>query len=119
MKRALAAYRKTDSYAVQQFSTLATYRMARIYQILSADLMASKRPANLDALALEQYELLLEEQAFPIEEKAIAVFEANARRTREGLYDEWIQRSFDQLAKLLPARYNKPEQGITFSPEIF
>jgi len=111
MQRTLAAYQKTADYGIAQFSTLASYRMAQVYSQLSADLLASQRPDNIDALALEQYELMLEEQAFPFEEKAIAIHETNARRSRNGLYDEWVRQSFDALALMLPARYGKTETG--------
>lgn len=111
MEQALAAWQKTNDYAIEQFSTLATLRMGQIYQQLSADLINSDRPENLDALALEQYELLLEEQAFPFEEKAIAIHESNARRSWDGVYDEWVQESFSALARLLPARYAKQEDS--------
>ena len=109
MQRTLAAYEQTGEYGVEQFSTLASYQMGQVYLQLSADLMASERPANIDPLALEQYELMLEEQAYPFEEKAIAIHESNARRCREGIYDEWVRRSFGELARLLPARYGKTE----------
>lgn len=111
MQRTLAAYQKTGDYGVSQFSTLASYRMAEVYQQLSVDLIDSQRPGNIDALALEQYELILEEQAFPFEEKAIAIHEANARRSWDGVYDQWVRESFVALARMLPARYGKTETG--------
>ncbi|MEZ5571394.1 MAG: tetratricopeptide repeat protein [Halioglobus sp.] len=119
MERALDAYQQTAAYGVRQFGTLATYRMGRIYQQLSSDLLLSERPANLDPLALEQYETLLEEQAFPFEEKAIAIYETNAGRVREGLYDQWVRESFTALGELVPARYNKVETSLGFSQEIY
>ncbi|MCP5187571.1 MAG: tetratricopeptide repeat protein [Pseudomonadales bacterium] len=109
MEQALAAYRATNDYGVQEYATLATYRMAMIYQQLGADLLASERPADIDELALQQYEMLLEEQAYPFEEKAIAIHEANTRRSWQGVYDEWVQGSFVELAQLMPARYGKAE----------
>jgi hypothetical protein len=119
MESALAAYQKTEAYGVQQFSTLATYHMGRIYQQLAVDLINSERPDNLDAMALEQYEVLLEEQAYPFEEKAIAIYETNTRRSREGTYDEWVRKSFTALGELLPARYHKLEKSIGYSGEIY
>ena len=71
-----------------------------------------------DAEELEQYDVLLEEQAFPFEEKSIEIHEANAARAREGVYDEWVQKSFDALAKLKPARYAKAEIGAEFVREM-
>ena len=73
--------------------------------------MDSERPAVLDADAMEQYDILLEEQAFPFEEQAIEVFEANAARAADGVFDSWVERSFEALATLMPARYAKSERS--------
>lgn len=108
MQRALAAWEQSNRYGVAEFSTLATYRMAELYRRLASELMASERPAGLEALALEQYELLLEEQAYPFEEQAIAIHERNAQRSWQGVYDRWVAASFSALELLQPARYHKP-----------
>ncbi len=119
MDRALDAYQRTNAYGVADFASQATFRMGEIYRQLSVDLMESERPRGLDALALEQYELLLEEQAYPFEEKAIAIHEANMRRSWEGWYDDWIKRSFDALAALSPALYAKREAQLAYSEDIY
>ncbi len=111
METVLAVYGQALDYDVAQVTTAATFGMAELYRQLAVDLLASERPRDLDADALEQYDVLLEEQAFPFEEKAIELHEANARRAREGLYDEWVQRSFGVLAQLEPARYAKAEMS--------
>ena len=54
---------------------------------------------------------MLEEQAFPFEEKAIEVHEINARRTANGVYDASVKASITALGKLRPARYNKVERA--------
>ena len=111
MKTAIAAYGQAAKYNVAEVTTQASYRIAEIYQHFGAALMTSTRPKGLSAEELEQYELLLEEQAYPFEEKAIEVFEANIKRVRSGVYDKWIRQSYAQLAELRPARYGKQEQG--------
>lgn len=58
---------------------------------------------------MEQYEILLEEQAYPFEEKSVELLAATAERSWEGLYDKWVKQSFEELAKILPARYGKQE----------
>jgi cellulose synthase operon protein C len=55
--------------------------------------------------------VMLEEQAFPFEEKAMELHEINTQRTKAGIYDEWVQRSFVALAKLRPVRYGKNEKS--------
>ena len=111
MEDVLAAYTSAADYGVAEVTTAATFRLGEVYEQFSADLMNSERPPNLDEAALEQYELLLEEQIYPFEEKAIGLYKANAGRTPDGVYDEWIRKSFERLAGLMPARYAKVERG--------
>ena len=119
LKTVLTRYQQVVDYGVAEFATLATYRIGEVYRQLSRDLMDSQRPANLDALALEQYELLLEEQAYPFEEKSIGIHEANIQRSWSGIYDSWVKASFEALKNLLPARYGKEERGGQFSDDIY
>ena len=72
--------------------------------------MTSQRPGDLSEEELEQYDILLEEQAFPFEEKAIEIHTSNADRTKDGFYDQWIKKSIELLAELQPVRYQKPEK---------
>jgi tetratricopeptide (TPR) repeat protein len=118
MEKVLTTYGQALDYSVAEVTTSATFGMAELYRQLGSDLMASERPKNMDAETREQYDILLEEQAFPFEEKAIELHEANARRTGDGLYDEWVQRSFDVLAKLKPARYAKGEISEDYVPNL-
>jgi TolA-binding protein len=111
MEDVLKVYGDAADYGVAEVTTAATFRLGEVYQQFARDLMESERPKNLDEAALEQYDLLLEEQTFPFEEKAIELFETNAGRTVDGVYDEWVKKSFDALATLLPARYAKLERS--------
>jgi hypothetical protein len=54
---------------------------------------------------------MLEEQAFPFEEKAIEIHEVNANRVLDGLWDDWIRQSYAALAQLVPARYDREEKS--------
>jgi TolA-binding protein len=109
MEAALKAYTEAADYQVADVTTAATFESAELYRQLGKDLMSSERPKNLSKDELEQYDVLLEEQAFPFEEKAIKLHEVNTARTREGIYDEWVQKSFSALAQLNPGRYAKVE----------
>jgi cellulose synthase operon protein C len=109
LESALAGYKAADAYNIAEVSTQASFEIAELYRQLGADLLTSERPKNLSADALEQYDLLLEEQATPFEEQAITLHEANAARARDGLYDSGVKASYGALAKLLPARFGKTE----------
>lgn len=118
MEQALAAYGKAADYGVAEVTTAATYEIAELYHTLGRDLLESERPPELGDVELEQYEILLEEQAFPFEEEAIGLHEVNAARTAEGIYDEWVRKSMDALAALVPVRYAKQEIGEQFVSAI-
>jgi len=111
MENALGAYGRALDYAVADVTTAATYEIAELYHALSRALLASERPSDLSALELGQYEILLEEQAYPFEEQAIDLHEVNAARTAEGLYDDSVKLSLEALAVLVPGRYAKYELG--------
>ena len=111
MEAALKAYSQALDYQVAEVTTAATYESAELYRQLAKDLLSSERPRNLSKDELEQYNVLLEEQAFPFEENAIKLHQVNAARAKDGEYDEWVQKSFDALAQLNPGRYGKVEIG--------
>jgi TolA-binding protein len=111
MEAALKAYSQALDYQVAEVTTAATYESAELYRQLAKDLLSSERPKNISKDELEQYNVLLEEQAFPFEENAIKLHQVNAARAKDGDYDEWVQKSFDALAQLNPGRYGKVEVG--------
>ena len=111
MEDVLKVYGDAAAYGVAEVTTAATFRLGEVYQQFSSDLMDSERPGGLDELAMDQYELLLEEQTFPFEEKAIELFQTNTARAADGVWDEWVQMSFVELASLMPGRYAKVERG--------
>ena len=111
MEEALKAYAVASDYGVADVTTAATYRTAVVYRDFGKALMVSERPKKLSKVELEQYNVLLEEQAFPFEEKAAELHEINARRAAAGIYDEWVKNSFVALRELRPVRYGKSERS--------
>jgi TolA-binding protein len=106
----LDLYIHAAEYKISEVATEATYKIGTAFEEFRTALLGSERPQGLTPQQLEQYNFLLEEQAYPFEEKAIAAYEGNVRRAQElGLYDPWIRQSFDDLARLVPGRYQKPE----------
>jgi len=121
MKTATQAFSKLVDYEIGEVTAAATFYLAEIYAHFSKALMSSERPEKLSPLELEQYELAIEEQAYPFEEKAIAVHESNLKLISRGVYNEWIDKSLQKLAEFLPARYAKSEEtsGIVSSLETY
>ena len=111
MQEVLKAYTKAADYNIAEVTTASTYKIAQLYSDFGRSLLKSQRPKKLSKDELEQYDILLEEQAFPFEEKAIKIHETNVKRTHDGLYDTWIKRSFAALSQLVPGRYAKTERS--------
>ena len=113
MRSAIDAYTKLVEYQVGFVTAAATYYIAEIYYEFSVALLESERPTGLNDEELEQYELVIEDQAYPFEEKAIKVHEKNMELLDVGIYNKWIDKSIEKLSALLPARYAKTEMNST------
>ncbi|WP_164880826.1 tetratricopeptide repeat protein [Aestuariirhabdus litorea] len=109
---------KTIDYGLDEHATEATVLIGNLYSDFAKALMQSERPKELDALQLEQYEILLEEQAIPFEDKAIALHQLNVDRIRDGVYTPWVAASLNKLRALMPSRFDKPEQVDTYVEQI-
>jgi tetratricopeptide (TPR) repeat protein len=101
-------------YEIAELTSAATYYMAETYSDFSRSLAESERPADLDPAELEEFEMALDEEAFPFEEKAIDVHEKNMELLRTGVLNEWTEKSLGRLAELMPGRYAKQELSSPF-----
>lgn len=110
-EKAQAAYERAAAYKIASVTTQASYAIANLYADFAQALLASERPRGLRAEALAEYEALLEDEALPFEEKAIELHALNTDRAAQGLYDDWVRKSFAALAELMPVRYAKTERG--------
>ena len=111
MKSVTKEFTALIDYEIGEVTAASTFYLAEIYAHFSVALMTSERPEGLSPLELEEYELAIEEQAYPFEEKAIAVHENNLELIYRGVYNEWIEKSLQKLAEFVPARYAKPEEA--------
>lgn len=109
MSQAIHHFELAIKAGVATVTTQANYEVAELYRLLAKDLLASERPKGLDELALEQYNLLLEEQAYPFEEQAIAIYQKNLELMQLDVFDDYIRQSLRRLAELVPAKYQRTE----------
>ena len=121
MKATMQAFNKLPEYEIGEVTAAATFYLAEIYAHFSKALTESERPDGMNAQEMQEYELAIEEQAYPFEEKAIKVHEKNLELLSLGIYNSWIDKSLERLAKFVPARYDKPEvpSEIIASPETY
>lgn len=118
LENSLKYYSTTIEIGITDFTTAATFKTGELYRILAADLKNSERPKNLNELELEQYEILLEEQALPFEDSAIEIYEKNTELVLQKIYDPWVRKSFAALSSLMPGRYAKNERTEDYVNEI-
>ncbi len=118
MEKAIAVLTRAADFGFAEVTTAATYELGSLYSNFSRALLDSERPKKLSALEKEQYSLLLEEQAYPFEEKSIEWHLANLKRTQQGAYDRWVGKSAEALAQIAPAQYGKREKSDAVYDEL-
>jgi len=118
MKALIREFSGLIEYQVGEVTAASTFYLAEIYADFSRSLMESERPKDLDAVDLEDYEMALEDQAYPFEEKAIGVHQSNLELIAMGVYNSWVEKSIDRLAQFLPARYAKYEEPCPLVTEL-
>jgi len=118
MDAAIEGFGNLVNYEVSEVTAAATYYMAEVYSNFSRSLVESERPAGLSAADLQKYEDGIEEEAFPLEEKAIQVHEKNLELMHGGIYNAWTEQSLARLAVLKPGRYAKSEISSGFLGSI-
>jgi tetratricopeptide (TPR) repeat protein len=111
MDIALEGFEKLIDYEVGEVTSAATFYMAEVFGGFSRSLLESERPADLTGSDLQDYEMVLEEEAYPFEERAIDVHEKNLELMATGVFNEWIEKSLAELAIVMPGRYAKFESS--------
>ncbi len=106
------------SYEVAEVTAAATFYIAQVYDEFSRALLESERPEGLTEAERFDYEMVIEEEAYPFEEQAIDVHQKNHELLASGIYNPWVQKSLDRLAVLMPGRYAKNETSEGFVRSI-
>jgi Tfp pilus assembly protein PilF len=118
MDATIEAMSRLVDYEIADVTAAATYYMAETYFDFSRSLTESERPTDLQPAELEEFELVLDEEAFPFEEKAIDVHEKNMELLHAGVFNAWTEKSLGRLTELMPGRYAKPEMSSGFRSAI-
>ena len=109
MQTALDALDHLLEYEIADVTAAATFYMAETYHEFSRSLTESERPADLQGADLEEYEAALDQEAFPLEQKAIGLHEKNLELLQTGVLNPWTEKSLGRLVELMPGRYAKNE----------
>ena len=119
LKETLTDYTAAAKYRISDITTEATFKMGVMFEHHKDAIMTSERPSELTGEQMEEYNYLLEEQAYPFEEKAIGIHEGNVRKTvEEGIYNIWVRKSYERLSSLSPAKYKREEAGKPYTGDL-
>ncbi|MCR9096610.1 MAG: tetratricopeptide repeat protein [bacterium] len=111
LEQVVADFEALVDYGVGDVTAAATFYIAEAYGEFGRALVESERPADLSGGDRLDYDDMLEEQAFPFEERTISLHEKNLELARTGLANAWIERSLSRLAEVSPGRYAKQEMS--------
>ncbi|MBE0618928.1 MAG: tetratricopeptide repeat protein, partial [Proteobacteria bacterium] len=115
---ALAQLARAASLPYADTLTESLYRAGEAFEHLKAALLASERPPDLTEEEREEYEFLLEEKAFPLEERAVSYYRNGVAAARDaGVHTPWVDRMFERLEALVPWAYQRNEEpAVAWNP---
>lgn len=117
-QRVATAYNQAADYGVPEVITAARLGLGQLYADFGQALLTSERPPDLDKEELETYDIMLEEQAFPFEEKAIELHQSNLTLMPQLGLTPAIRASLAALATMKPGQYARSEQRVLWVEEM-
>lgn len=117
MERAQTYFDNAESLGGANVLPECLFRRAELHRIMAKDLMASAAPDGLNELEQMQYRMLLEEEAYPFEERAISLHSENHQRLTADGFNSWIEKSLTVLAELHPGRYDRSLRWMSGTAE--
>lgn len=111
LTEALEHLARAASLPYAETLTEALFRAGASFEHLKDALLASERPGELTDEEAEEYEFLLEEKAFPLEERAVAYYRNGVAAAREAqVHTPWVDRMFERLETLVPWAFQRTEE---------
>lgn len=117
-QRVAASYNQATAYGVPEVIMAARLGLGQLYADFGQALLTSERPPDLDKEELETYDIMLEEQAFPFEEKAIELHQSNLSLMPQFGLTPAIRASLAALAAMKPGQYARSEQRVQWVEEM-
>ncbi len=118
LKDATTRYEMAVEYGIVEFVTMSSYKIAGLYDRFSQELIKSPRPQGLSAADKVMYEQIIDEQAAPFVALAADIHKSNIDKAWGGYFNEWINKSFVEMARLSPERFGKLEVEVSYGDEI-
>ena len=92
--------------------TAAMYYAGEAFEEFKVAILESERPEGLTEEELEEYQFLLEEKAFPLEDNALEYYRRGVKAAiKAKVHNEWVGRMYARLEELMPWAYQRDEQA--------
>ena len=85
----------------------AFHMVGRVFENLKDSLLNSERPSDMTAEELDEYNYLLEERAYPLEEEAVKAYQSGFKASVNISNGAHMQTAIESLASLKPALYKR------------
>ncbi len=102
-----------DAASLPFVETLAAslYYAGEAFEQMKNAILDSERPEGLSEEENEEYQFLLEEKAFPLEDQAVAYYKRGIDASRKtGVHTEWVDRMYARLEVVQPWVYQRSEE---------
>lgn len=110
MQKLVNKYMKVSKLNTFDLTTISFYQMGILLENFRNSILSTPLPRELNEEEKEEYVFMLEEKAFPYEERALKLYEQNIRfGSAESVTNEHINKSYARLAYLAPALYKRNE----------
>lgn len=87
------------------------YKTGEAFEHMKTAILESELPKGMNEEETEQYRFLLEEKAFPLENRAVDLYRKGIAATRKaGIRNEWVGLMYGRLEVLLPYVYKRTEE---------
>ncbi|MEM9102313.1 MAG: tetratricopeptide repeat protein [Pseudomonadota bacterium] len=118
LRSATERYQMAADYGILEFVTMSSFKIAELYQKFARELRAAPTPKGLSNEEKKIYAEIIEEQASPFDELAAELHLGNVERAWQGNYDKWIEKSFIEMKKYNPERFDKSEVEVSYGDGI-
>jgi tetratricopeptide (TPR) repeat protein len=106
LDRVVSGYMETVKSGAGEFALASAFRVGEAYREFWQSLLDSERPRGLSQEEEGLYEEMLNEQAAPYREKALAAYETTLKRAEEkAVFNEWVLKTYSRLSSLDLNRY--------------
>jgi len=119
-KKVMNDYTEAAKYKVAEWTIAASHRIGMTFEEFAKAMLESSPPPGLSEEELKLYRAKLEENARPMQMKALEFYKANIQRAKEnGIDNQWVQRSKERIDALTSELGLKEDYSIHFEESYY